>query len=99
MTHKYKLLPEAEKDLENIWHYTVQKWGVEQALLYIDQLDGAFQLLADTPLLSREYKEFNPPVHIHHHEKHLIVYLVEQTQILIVRVLHETMDIGAQLNS
>ena len=99
MTNKYKLLPEAEKDLENIWHYTVRKWGVEQALFYIDQLDGAFQLLASNPLLSREYDEFEPPIHIHHHKKYLIVYLLNQTQVLIVRILHESMDVDSLLNS
>jgi toxin ParE1/3/4 len=99
MTEKYKLLPEAEKDLEKIWKYTVQEWGTEQAVIYIDQMNEGFQLLADNPLLSREYDEFNPPVHIHHHKKHLIVYLIYEAYILIIRVLHESMYIESQLNS
>ena len=72
---EYKLLPEAEKDLEDIWHYTAKEWGTDQAIQYIDDLDGAFMLLARTPLMCRERSEFTPPVRIHHHKKHLIVYL------------------------
>jgi len=99
MTLHYKLLPEAEKDLENIWLYTVQEWGAEQALTYIDQIDEGFQLLADNPNIAPSYREFNPTVHIHHQNKHLIVYLVESNKIVILRILHESMDIGSQLNS
>jgi len=93
----YKLQPEAEKDLEDIWNYTVEKWGVEQAIRYVDELDLAFQLLARTPLISRERVEFTPPVRIHHHKKHLIVYLVRETNIIIVRVLHDSMEVETQL--
>jgi len=96
---QYKLLPAAESDLENIWHYTASMWGVEQAATYIDGLDHAFQLLTKSPLICRERWEFSPPVRIHHHEKHLIVYLVTATNIHIVRVLHESMDIGAQIDT
>jgi len=95
---QYKLLPAAESDLENIWHYTARTWGVEQAVTYIDGLDQTFQLLAESPLICRERWEFSPPVRIHHHEKHLVIYLVKDTDIHIVRILHETMDIGAQID-
>ncbi|MBL4867532.1 MAG: type II toxin-antitoxin system RelE/ParE family toxin [Pseudomonadales bacterium] len=94
---QYKLLPEAENDLENIWRYTAQQWSVEQAMLYINKLDNAFQLLAETPLICRERREFFPPVRIQNFEKHLIVYLIEDTYITIVRVLHGSMDIDAHL--
>jgi len=95
---QYKLLPAAETDLENIWHYTAETWGTEQANSYIDNMDGAFQLLADSPLICRERWELSPPVRIHNHEKHLIVYLAKKAEIHIVRVLHESMDIGSQLD-
>lgn len=95
---EYKLLPEAEKDLENIWQYTVKEWGTDQAIQYIDDIDRAFLLLAHTPLMCRERTEFTPPVRIHHHKKHLIVYLIEVTYITIIRVLHENMATELQLS-
>jgi plasmid stabilization system protein ParE len=39
------------------------------------------------------------PVRIYHHSRHLIVYVVDGDNILIVRVLHESMDIGWQLGA
>lgn len=94
---KYKLHPKAEKDMEDIWHYTRRKWGLEQTIRYIDGLNAAFKNLADWPLICRERTEFNPPVRIYHHEKHLIVYLTEKSSITIIRVLHENMDSDTRL--
>ena len=93
----YELYPEAERDLEAIWEYSVKRWGVPQALNYLDELDRAFSLLASSPLITRERTEFRPPVRIFSHAHHLIVYLVRGARIDIVRVLHESMDVGSKL--
>ena len=93
----YKLYPAAEIDLENTWQYSVDNWGVDRALQYLDDLDKTFGLLAESPFISREQTEFIPPVHIHPHSHHLIVYLRTKNGIAIVRVLHESMNISAQL--
>lgn len=95
---RYRLRPKAEKDLEDIWNYTVKRWGIEQAVKYIDELDEAFGILAGSPHICRERPEFDPPVHIHHHKKHLVIYMMEDSSIFILRVLHENMDIDAQLD-
>jgi toxin ParE1/3/4 len=94
----YKLLPAAEHDLEAIWQYTAQEWGVRQADLYIDQLDEAFQLIAEQPLICRERNEFTPPVRIYHRGHHLVVYLINAADITVIRVLHESMDLDGQLS-
>jgi toxin ParE1/3/4 len=54
----------------------------------------AFVFLAENPFVSNERYEFDPPVLIHLHGKHLIVYTVEGNFILIVRVLHQRMDLS-----
>jgi len=46
---EYRLAPEAERDLEAIWLYTFEEWGLEQAHRYIDELTEAFSLLAESP--------------------------------------------------
>ena len=96
---KFRLLPAAERDLEAIWQYTTEIWGINQAHAYIDGLVDIFQLLSENPLMCRERKEFNPPVHIHHHAHHLIVFVLSEMGIDVVRVLHESMDIDTQLDA
>lgn len=94
----HNLRPKAETDLEKIWLYTVKTWGIEQANFYIDEIDDVFRLLAEQPLLCRAREELSPPVRIHHHAKHLIVYAEAEQSIDIIRILHESMDIEAQLS-
>lgn len=39
---EYWLTPEAELDMEAIWFYTLEEWGLEQANRYTDELTEAF---------------------------------------------------------
>ena len=93
----YKLTPEAENDLIEIYVYGFQKFGESQAEKYFSELEDCFQLLSETPLISRECEEFSPPVRIHHHGRHLVIYMIQDGQILIVRILHDSMDIQQHL--
>jgi toxin ParE1/3/4 len=43
-----RLAPEAERDMEAIWFYTLEEWGLEQANRYTDELTDAFGQLALT---------------------------------------------------
>lgn len=93
----YKLLPQTEQDLEQIWHYTVNQWGIEQANSYIDDFAQAFTLLAETPLICRERAELSPPVRIYRKNHHLNVYTLQNNIVLIIRILHKNMDVEDQL--
>jgi len=86
-----------DQDLVEIWLYTYNEWGEQQADIYLDELDTAIQLLAEQPLICRERIELKPPIRIHHHGRHLIVYLAQADGIRLVRVLHENMDIDSHL--
>jgi toxin ParE1/3/4 len=88
---------QAEQDLLEIWLYTFNEWGEQQADTYLEDLSDAMALLAEQPLICRERLEFNPPVRIHHHAHHLLVYLILDDGINIIRVLHENMEIDGHL--
>lgn len=87
----------AEQDLTNIWLYSFQTWGEAQADLYFDQLSNAIELLQSTPLMGRDRPEFSSPVRIHHHASHLIIYVIDEGNIDVIRVLHESMDVDSQI--
>lgn len=96
MPHVYKQAL-AEQDLINIWLYTWHEWGERQADAYLDDLERAMALLAQQPYLGRERQEFTPPVRIHCHAHHLIVYSIISDGINLIRVLHKHMDVDTQL--
>lgn len=92
------LYPQAEHDLEAIWRYTHTAWGIEQANTYIDDVTNRFQLLAENPLICRERNEYSTAVRIYQHAHHLIVYVFTDTELHVIRILHESMDVDAQLD-
>ena len=90
---RYVFSNKAENDLVEIYRYGFITYGENKADLYIEALKEKCQFIADMPNLCPDRDEFNPPVKIYHHKKHLIIYIVETDFIQIIRVLHERMDI------
>ena len=94
----YKFTHKASDDLTDIYLYGFINFGEPQAEHYFTNLEKCFQLLSETPLMCRGRTEFSPLVRIHHHKHHLIIYTIQPEHILIVRILHDTVDIQRHLN-
>lgn len=47
----YRLSPNAKEDLERIWFYGLEQWGVVEADQYIQALYQRFDELSEQPLL------------------------------------------------
>lgn len=88
----YRLTPRALDDLEEIWRYTAETWSIIQADRYTDDLARVFETIATLPTLARERTEFDPPVRIHTHESHLIVYVLTDDHVVILRLLGGRQD-------
>jgi len=67
------------------------EFGEHQADKYFSEIEGAFDLIADNPYIAAENLTFRPPVRLHHHESHQIVYSIERDYVFIIRVLHKSM--------
>jgi toxin ParE1/3/4 len=88
----------ANSDIRSMARYTQDTWGSDQRRRYLHGLNEKFEMLAEIPEMAEERRDFRPPVRIHHYEKHLIIYVIEDGGILIVRILHQNMDVPAQLS-
>ncbi len=88
----YRLSWRARNDLDAIWLFSAKAWPVEQADHYIDDLSRVFDIVADMPSLARERAEFSPPVRIHAHRKHLIIYTIATDHVAILRLLGDQQD-------
>jgi len=89
---------QVELDLLEIWLYTFNQWGEDKADDYLDDPGTEIELLANQPQMSRQRHEFKPPVRIHHHAHHLIVYTALDDGVHLIRILHEEMDVTSQLD-
>jgi toxin ParE1/3/4 len=88
---------QADADLIDCYLYGVTHFGWEQAERYERELRHAFSLIGDNPRLAAERTEYQPPVRIHHHGKHYIVYLIRDDHVLIVRLLREEVNLKQHL--
>lgn len=89
MTNNYQLTNEAVLELENIYIYSIESFGKEQAQKYMTELHSTFELLADNPKLGRDCSHIKEGYRKHDHQRHSIYYKLANTSILIARILGE----------
>ena len=90
--------PAAQNDIENIYDYTLQTWGADQAQSYIGQLRDACNGLQSGKLKGRDASDIRQGYLKRTCGSHLIFYRYRNSQILeVIRILHQRMDIGAHL--
>lgn len=70
---------------------------MEQAESYQESLKEKCLIIAEMPYMYPKSSVLIPPVHICHHQRHLIIYTIHADHILIIRILHDRMDYEHQL--
>ncbi len=70
----FRVSKSADSDIRAIARYTQDEWGTGQRRNYLDGLNAKFEILSQTPTIAAERQDLDPPVRIHIHEKHWIVY-------------------------
>ncbi len=79
-----------------IAEFGMRSFGETQARRYHRDLFRTFALIAEFPQIARERTELSPPVRIHPHKAHLIVYIVhDKDDVLILRIRHGHEDWAA----
>jgi toxin ParE1/3/4 len=90
---KYRFTIKAVKDLEEIWSYTKQKWSLEQADRYYNLIIDEIEFVSSNPLLGRSIDYIKEGYRSTKVKSHLVFYKQhEDDTILIVRILHQSMD-------
>ena len=87
-----KFTVDAQPDLEEIIHYTVERWGVEQAHQYLDGLEALAARLAEAAQLGTQRNDLAEGLRSFPYVNHVLYYVIESHGITIVRVLHKSMD-------
>lgn len=95
---QYDLTHKDQEDLNNIWNYTYGEWSEKQAdQYYFELLDGC-QSLAENPNFGKNYEDIEDQLFGYLINKHLIFYQkINKEEILIVRILHSSMDLKRKI--
>ncbi|ATQ44705.1 plasmid stabilization protein ParE [Caulobacter mirabilis] len=88
----FRLSRKADEDIIRLYVEGAGQFGEAQAERYYADLRRTLSVLAAYPFAAREHTELRPPVRIHPFRSHIIVYVVDGEDILILRVRHALED-------
>jgi toxin ParE1/3/4 len=97
---RYKLSVKALEDIESIWLYTFENWSLEQADRYLNLIFDEIEYLCDYPNSGKDFSHVRKNYHCAKVKSHLIFYRLneKQSEIEVIRVLHQRMDIENRLS-
>lgn len=89
--------PAAQADIALVWEYTVDTWGLDQALRYNTMIETACVGLADGRQSGRSVSDIRDGYHLLHVGKHSVYFRRDEVRIEVIRILHQSMDVEDQL--
>ena len=87
----YDLTAAAGEDLTNIWRYTYETWGADQADRSFERIAACCDAVGEGHARSRSFDELPDDVRVLRCEHHHVVWLTGDRPIIIA-ILHERMD-------
>ena len=92
MADGYRLLEEAQADLDDIAAFGAEFYSVDRVLAYDEELHSAFERLVEFPELGKLVPERSDTMRALPVEQHIVFYRPVPAPILIVRVMHQRAD-------
>lgn len=88
----------AQDDLELVWGWTAERFGVAQADRYLDRLYDAIRRCAIAPQAGRALDDVRAGYRAVVVGSHLVVYTSDEHGVVVRRVLHGRMDLDEHLD-
>ncbi len=89
---KLRVSGPAKLDLERIGDYTRREWGAAQKRKYLGQIKVMFKAVKDKPGIGTRRDDIHTGLRAQSVQKHVIFYRETKSELVIVRVLHESMN-------
>ena len=94
---RFIVSPRAEADIDDIWNYTIEHWGEQQAEIYLRLIKAAVEAVATDPKVGRTCDDVRPGYRRYPVGSHVLFYRVTATAVVVVRILHRRMDVERHL--
>ena len=92
----YRFSEAAARDIEKLLENSLLNFGVKQTELYYAALKDCLDLLSGNPDMGGKSDDVREGYRRFSHQSHVIFYRMEKQHVLIVRVLHKSMDVAKQ---
>ncbi|TWU44911.1 Toxin ParE [Novipirellula aureliae] len=97
-TVRVHLTERALRDIAQIEQYSIEQFGKATAKRYLSDLEAAIHRLAEHPGLLTQTTDFHPSLHFYRSGRHVLVCDRQADGIVILTLLHATMDIPERLS-
>ena len=94
---EYRLSDQARKQVRDIGHFTIKRFGLYQAKAYHAGLERTFGLLADFPEMGADVAELLVGARRFRFQSHFIFYTAEPGGVLIRAVIHTAQNLRRSL--
>lgn len=94
----YNLSSKASTDLDSILDYSIVNFGTKVMIKYHKSLERCFETLVENPDLGIEINHIRADYLCFEHRSHLIFYKKISQGILVIRILHKSMDAPRYFN-
>ena len=91
------LTERALADLREIEVHSVQQWGRKVADRYLDDLQSGLDRIRENPEILRLDLEFAESLYFYRVNKHILVSDLHASQVIVLAVIHTSMDIPVRL--
>lgn len=95
--NRYVVSPRAQADIVEIWDYTAERWGIDQAELYLRRIQTSIEAAAAEPKLGTSCDHIRTGYRKYPAGSHVLFYRTLDDGIDVVRILHARMDAGRHL--
>ena len=92
-----ELSRKAQADLDDIRDYSLEQFGVERAILYLDAIEQALRRLLDHSRIGSQQADIGEVVLSYPIGEHRIFYEARPGQVHVIRILHQAMDVERHL--
>jgi toxin ParE1/3/4 len=91
--------PQASADIADIYAFSVERFGRDIAQDYMAGLDISLKRLSEFPESGRVEEGIKPTIHCITYRRHRIFYDFDGTTVMIVRILHQAMNVAGKLRN
>ena len=98
ISKKLNISAPARRDLRLVGEYTLREWGAVQKKKYLGQIKNGFKLISENPGVGKSRDEIDKGLISLAVQKHIVFYRQTKKQLLVIRILHESMDLDQHLD-
>jgi len=96
VSHRIAIRPAARRDLLKIGIDSEVRWGREQTRIYLVAISDVIERIAATPNIGSDRSHISSGLRKSASGVHHIYYRVVDDTVVIVRVMHQRMDVSSQ---